>query len=107
MKEIILEYLPFFAICFFSVTIIKYVFVNILEKYIKSKYDNYEKIITSLKTYAYWLFPTGFAVLGSIVKPLDPSFCFNFICYYGVMMLIFNVLFKTIITKIENKIRNM
>ena len=107
MKAFILEYLPFFAICFFSVTIIKYVFVNMLEKYVKSKYDNYEKILISLKTYTYWLFPTGFSVLGSLIKPIDPSFYFNFICYYGVMMLIFNVLFKTIINKIENKIKGM
>lgn len=99
------NYMQLIVLSFLSVCIIKWVLILTYEKTITNIYKcDWLKIVTISKTY-YFIFPLLFSVLLSYSKPMSEDFLISLISYFGTMMLIFKVLFKTIIEYVEKKFK--
>lgn len=101
-------YVQAFGLSFLGVCIIKFAFIKIIEGILTgmSITKSCKRKVVAEK-YIYWIFPVGISALLGAIKPIEKEFLFNFIIYYGMILLIFNALFKTIISKIMDKIKKV
>jgi len=101
-------YFQAFALSFLSVCIIRYflikLFVGILQGISVTKAVKREIFF---QQYLYWFFPLLFALVLPFIRPIDINYFFNLIVYYCLILLIYNSLFKTIVTRLEERIKKL
>jgi hypothetical protein len=101
-------YFQAFVLSFLSVCIIRYFFIKLLESVLNGiSITKSTQWIFFCQRYIYWIFPLLFAVILPFIRPVNESYTFNFISYYGLILLIYNALFKTIIKRFEDRIKKL
>jgi hypothetical protein len=93
-------------LCFLAVVIIRYFIIPITKGIVYGmKLHNSRGIIQKLEKYLFPFYPLFFGIVFAKFVPIGKEYFIDVFVYFGCTLLIFKLLFKTILERIENRIR--
>ncbi len=99
-------YIQAVILSFFSVCIIKWIIIPIIEGIINGiDVTKSKKRIFFLKKYIYFLIPGTISIFLAHFRPVDTNFFLNLFIYFGIQTFIFKSAFKVIVNNIEDRIK--